>query len=107
MYRYSYKKIVDFISRHKDKAAYIRVGMSEDWGWTNYTVWIKDGGFKIYASKDEASKLENRFAPHRIDEDGVYLVGIDGSHWATPTAKAYDKDDEIIAEEEVYKEEEV
>jgi hypothetical protein len=103
---YSYNKIVDFISRYKDKAAYIRVGMSEDWGWTACRVWDKHG-FKIYASKEEASKIQDSFAPHRIGEDGVLMEGIDGSRWDTPIAIAYGNEGNIIAEEEVCKKEEV
>lgn len=101
MYKYSYKKIVDFISRHKDKAIYVRVGMAEDWEWTNCKVWDKHG-FRIYASKDEAKKLEDDFAPYRIGEDRVHVAGIDGSQWALPSAVAYAEHGEIIAEEKVY-----
>lgn len=103
---YSYKKIVDFISRYKESAAKIKVGMKEDWSWTSCVVW-NEHGFKIYASKDEAMKLKDAFAPYRIGEDRVNMSGIDSSTWATPTAIAYAKDGEIIAEEEVFEEEEV
>lgn len=106
MKRYSYKKIIDFISRHKESAAKVKVGMKEDWRWTSCTVW-NERGFKIYASKEEAKKLDDAFAPHRTGEDRVHLSGINGSTWATPTAIAYAKDGEIIAEEEVFEEEEV
>lgn len=102
MKRYSYKKIIDFISRHKESADKIRVGMNEDWSWTACEVW-NSHGFKIYASKEEATKLEDSHAPHRIDEDGVIIAGIDLSRWATPTAIAY-KDGKKIASEEVSEE---
>ena len=102
MKRYSYKKIIDFISRYKESADKIRVGMKEDWSWTACEVW-NTNGFKIYASKEEATKLEDSHAPHRIDEDGVVMAGIDLSRWATPIAIAYENGKKI-AETEVFEE---
>lgn len=103
--RYSYKKIIDFIERHKKNAAQIVVGMKEDWDWTSEAIWNKQG-FRIFASEDEAKKIEDIYAPRRIGEDGVYICGISASEWATPTAIAYDDAGEILEEEDIGEEEE-
>ena len=74
--------------------------MKEDWGWTSTGIW-NEKGFRIYASEDEAKKIEDIYAPHRVGEDGVYVCGISASTWATPTAIAYDDEGEILAKEDV------
>lgn len=94
MKMYSFKKIMDFIEKHKDECDTILVGMSEDWNWTSATVW-KVGKLMI-----QEKRPKDYFGPSRVGEDGVHIAGIEGSRWATPWAIAL-KYDEVMYEEEV------
>jgi hypothetical protein len=94
---YSFKKIMDFIEKHKDECDTILVGMKGDWDWTACDVW-KDGKVQIREKWEE-----DYYGPFREGEDSVRIAGITGSRWATPVAKAL-KDEEELYEEEVWKE---
>lgn len=80
---YSYSKIVEFISKYKNDADIVVVGIEEDWNWTAERVWDCQNGLRLK------------------DEDVVEIAGIGGSSWGTPTAIAM-SNGKVFAKESVW-----
>ena len=72
---YDLKKIMELIEEHKHEIGHAFVGMEEDWGWTSEEIWNLEDGYKF---GDNIEELEN---------DGLFVAGIEGSSWATPVLK--------------------
>lgn len=74
MRNYDYKKAKRIILENADKLESASLGMHEDWFWTAETIW-DDGEFKV-----------------NLDEEGLKLVGINGSPWGTPVLELIPKE---------------
>lgn len=74
MKTYDYKKAKKYIEEHKDEIQMAALGMDEDWFWTAQSV-FEDGKFTV-----------------NLDDDSLFIGGINGSYWATPTLEVFFKD---------------
>ena len=78
--KYDYQKAKQIIADNQD-ADVISLGMREDLGWTTDPIWTKEVGMKV-----------------NLDEKGLRIAGIEGSHWATPVAIIEKNGQEIIVD---------
>lgn len=74
MKNYDFEKAKRFIDEHKDEILNASLGMDEDWFWTAETI-FEDGEYTV-----------------DLLEDGLVILGIEGSYWATPTLEVNYKD---------------